>query len=333
MRSLSGLRADLDRLNSTLRTLPNAEDLTPGVALMQRNLSEIRDDLRADLEDARRARLDVVLEGLPVAGHEVRVDALAKLLHSLQEAVSSVAQAITGKATARASIPGPLRDATALRLAAVYPGSFGAVLRGPVEREGVEEPLFELDESGPTLLDDAVSRVLEIVALAAVDDPNDSSIIDAVLPLGARSFKHLNELSGTILDEEMSARLAFASPSAEPRSVLLTKVGARALSDALGRNRLTEDQEVLAGHLGTVSDIRNRIELQTEERIISARVIDELVPQLADYYSRHVTATFDVTLLRSLVTGEERRSYVLVGLALTGESSPLELDDEQDTTY
>lgn len=326
MRSLPGLRGELDLLEEKLGALPPEAAPSPGAALMQRNLREVRDELRADLEDARRARLDVVLEGVPVAGHEVRVDALAKVLRSLQEAVSSVAQAITGKATSRASIPGPLRDATSLRLAAVFPGSFGAVLRGPLERDGAEQPLFELDGSVPTLLDEAVGRLLQIIALAAVDDPADSSIIDAVLPLGARSFKHLNELAGAILDEEMSARLSFASPSAPTRRVVLNRAAARSLSDALGRNRLTEDQEVMVGHLGTVSDIRNRIELQTEDRIIAARVIDELVPQLADFYSRRVTATFDVTLLRSLVTGEERRSYVLVGLALTAGSAHLELE-------
>ncbi|WP_421743314.1 hypothetical protein [Cellulomonas sp.] len=324
MRTLAGLRADLERLDASLSAFNDVPDLPPGAALMRRGLAEIRDDVRADLSDARRARLEVVLQGVPVVGHEVRIDALAKLLHSLQESVSSIAQAIAGKATARAAIPGPLRDATALRLASVFPGSFGAVLRGPIDDAEGEQGLFELDEAVPTLLDTAVGTILDVVALAAVDDPNDMSIVEAVLPLGARSFKHLNALSAAIVDDDLSARIAFVSPGALPRSVLLDRAAARALSDALGRNRLTEDQEVLIGHLGTVSDIRNRVELQTESEIITARVIDEVVPLLAQFYSRHVAATFDVTTVRSLVTGEERKSYLLVGLSTEGAPEPLD---------
>ncbi|UJP40817.1 hypothetical protein [Cellulomonas palmilytica] len=323
MRSVSALRSDLERLEAQVRAFDSATVKTPGLALMRQGLAEIRDDVHQDLRDARRARLEVVLNGVPVAGHEVRIDALAKLLHSLQESVSSIAQSITGKATARASIPGPLRDATALRLASVYPGSFGAILKGPTLGHEDEEPLFDVEDSVPSLLDMAVETVLQVVELAAADDPNDNMLVEKILPLGARSFKHLKELSAAIVDEDLSASIAFTSPSAEPHRVMLNKAAARALSDALGRNRLTEDQEVLVGHLGTVSDIRNRIELQTQDEIISARVVDELVPQLAQYYSRSVTATFDVTTLRSLVTGEERRSYVLVGLALTEEPEPL----------
>jgi hypothetical protein len=38
-------------------------------------------------------------------------------------------------------------------------------------------------------------------------------------------------------------------------------------------------------------------------------------PHLGEYYTRTVVATFDVTTMRSQVTGKERKSYLLVGLA------------------
>jgi hypothetical protein len=315
VRTVAGLRADLRALESQLGEFGDLDDLSPGARLMFRGLSQVKEDLHTDLLDARRARLDVVLQGLPVSGHEVRVDALARLLHSLQESVSSVAQAMIGKATARASIPGPLRDATALRLSGVFAGSFGATLRGPILTDDDEVTLFELDAQTETLMDLAVEKVLDVLALASDSGPIDDAIVEAVLPLGARSYKHLKELSAAIIDEEMSAQIDFASPAVERRTAILDKRVARSLGDALGRTRITEDQEVMVGHLGTVSDIRNRVELQTADKIISARVPDEVVPELARFYSRRVSATFDVTIARSLVTGEERRSYLLVGLA------------------
>ena len=90
MRTARGIRADLERLEASLATVARA-DRFASVALMHCGLAEVRDDLKERLDEARRVRLDVVLNGTPVVGHEVRIDALSKLLHSLQESVSSVA--------------------------------------------------------------------------------------------------------------------------------------------------------------------------------------------------------------------------------------------------
>lgn len=323
MRSLSGIRADLERLEGTLEAMDQAQG-SPAVALMRRGLEEIRDDLRTDLEDARRARLDVLLDGAAVTDHEVRIDALAKLLRSLQETVSSVAQALTGKATSRAAIPAPLREQTSLHLAAVYPGSFGAILRGPSPDAG-DQTLFDFVDEVPTLLDIAVDRMLTIIDLANGTDVNDDPIIEAVLPLGSRAFKHLTDLSSAIVDERMTAALSWRSPATQPRDVSLTLAAARRLDDVLGRNKMTEREAVLEGRLGTVSDIRNRVELQTDAGdIVAAKVIEEIVPQLATYYTRRVRATFDVTTVRSQVTGEERNAFTLVGLEMADEQGTLD---------
>ena len=315
MKSVRGLRVDLERLEASLVTVAGADEFA-SVALMHRGLSEVRDDLKERLDEARRARLDVVLNGIPVVGHEVRIDALSKLLHSLQESVSSVAQAMTSQATSSSSIPGLLREKTSLRLVSVYPGSFGAVLRGPPQTERDAEPLFEMENEVPTVLDLAVEAVLTIVDLANSEAVNDDPIIEAVLPLGSRAFKHLGDLSDAIVDEEMTASLSFVSPSAETHTSTLSKASAARLRDVLDRNRISERKVKYEGHLGTVSDIRNRIELQTEEGIIPAKVVDELVPELAAYYSHRVLASFDVTTAVSHLTGQERNSYVLTGLAM-----------------
>jgi hypothetical protein len=324
VRDVSGLRQELDRLDATLADLPHDHE-SFGLALGRDSLGRVRDDLEQQIQDAARARLDVVLDGQPVLGREIRVDALSKLLESLQESVSSVAQSLTGRATSRSAIPGPLRDLTALHLAGVFEGSFGATLRGPVQ--GDVRDVLEGQEAPDTILDDAVETVLEIIDLAGSADAGDDPIVEAVLPLGSRSFLHLNNLSKAITDEGMGASLTWTRPTGELREARLGRFEASRLSDVLSRNRATERQLVLEGHLGTVSDIRNRVELQTRQGdIIRARVIDEIVPQLGEYYSRDVAGTFEVTTLRSLVTGQERSSYVLIGLSLLPEQPTLDDD-------
>jgi hypothetical protein len=319
MSDLASMRAALASLEETtaeLASMPNSL----GAQLALGGLAQVRDDFRHDLEQARRARLDITIEGSPVVGHEIRVDALSSLLHSLQESISSVAQAVTGRATLYSSLPGPIRESTALSLSAVYAGSFGATLLGPMDHSA-DDTLFEME--GETLLDAAVDSVLSLLDMAADDSPNDDPIVEAVLPMGSRAFKHLRDLSSAIVDEQMSARLTWRRGDFE-REVELTQTAARRLDDILGRNKMSERETILDGRLGTVSDIRNRVELQMPDgRIIPARVIEEIVPQLAAFYTKRVAATVLVRTVRSQATGQERDTYVLVGLAEVPEERTL----------
>lgn len=316
MRSRAALRADLVRLESALADLEPASS-SPAVALMRSGLEDIRDDVAASLASAERTRLEVTLTGGPVRDHEIRVDALTKLLHSLQEAVASVGQALAGKATGRASIPAALREQTALNLVAVFPGSFGAVLQGPRARPLQSDFFASDDVDAPSpLLDEALDTVLRLVDHAGTNPADDSYIVDQVLPLGSRAFKHLNDLSTTIVDEDMSARLGWSAPTGQRFETDFSKTAASRIGDVLSRNRVTEEQEVVVGMLGTVSNIRNKVELDTQSAtgVIQARVADELVPQLRDYFTHRVRALFEVSIARSLATGHESRAYTLIGL-------------------
>lgn len=184
--------------------------------------------------------------------------------------------------------------------------------------------MFDFVDETPTLLDDAVGRVLTIIELAGSDSADDSPIVDAVLPLGSRTFKHLTDLSSAIVDEEMTASLEWSSPSGAQQEARLTRQVAQRLDDILGRNKMTEQDVVLHGRLGTASDLRNRVELETDAgEIVPARVIEEVVPLLGQFFTHRVIATLQMTTVRSQVTGLERNSYVLIGLAEAEEQTDL----------
>ncbi|MBK1784714.1 hypothetical protein [Prauserella cavernicola] len=314
MRSRAALRADLVRLERTLSALQPASS-SPAVALLRSGIEDVRDDLASDLAVAERTRLEVTLDGAAVSGYEIRVDALTRILHSLQEAVAAIGQALVGKATSRSSIPAALRDQTALSLTAVFPGSFGAVLQGPSARPRQDSFFDREDGDGPSpLLDQSLDKMLTLIDLAATNPEDDSSIVEEVLPLGGRAFKHINNLSTAIVDEQISAQLSWTAPTGQSRDTLFTRTAARRLGDVLSRNRVTEEEVILEGALGTVSNIRNRVELDTGDGVIQARVVDELVPRLGDFYSHRVRGLFEVSVARSLATGRETRVYSLVDL-------------------
>lgn len=315
MRTVAGLQADLDRIDATLRELdPTGPDTPKGALVTREGLMRARQQLLDQLQDLRRPRLDLVLDGAPVTSSEIRVDSLTKVLGSLQESISSIAQSLTGRATARAAIPGPLREATGLRLVGTFAGSFGATLRGPATEEA-QQVIVEADDAG-SLLISAVDVVLNVIQLAARPEASDEPIVEAILPLGSRSFKHLKDLSSAIVDEEITASLVWRTATMPQRVVGLSRQEARRLEDVLGRTKLSEREQQITGRLGTVSDIRNAVELETNDGVIRAKVVDELVPELGKFYTRRVIGTFLVTVARSLVTGNESYSYLLLGLSL-----------------
>jgi hypothetical protein len=320
-----GTRAALQHTRETLDGLPPAS-VSPGLALMRASLEDHRGDLESQLDALLRTRVEVVLDGDPVVSGRIRVDALTKLLHAFQEAVSAVGQALTGKATSSSSIPGPLRERTALSLAASFAGSFGAVLEGPHQPEP-ESDLFGTSDEADMLLDESIGQVLKIIRLAGENPTDDAPVVDEVLPLGSRAFKHLSALSDAIVDEGMTAQVSWRALTGDEGGAELTTVAARRLGDILSRNRLVEEQIVEVGLLGTVSNIRNKIELATDAGIISARVVEELVPRLRDLYDHRVVATFDVSIARSLATGAEKRSYTLVDL----REGPGPREDQSDS--
>lgn len=306
------------------------ETRSAAARLMMRGVEQMRADLTEAVDVALRPELSVVIDGAPVRGHEIRVDALSRLLFSLQESISSVAQALTGKATERSSLPGSIRDATALRLSAVFAGSFGATLRGPIDEKVLElaaagqDPLFPPEETA-TLLDQAVDAVMDVMDLAASYEVDDAPIIDAVLPFGGRAFKHLRDLSDAIVEREMTASLRWKHLGHEARQVSVDQRSAQRLNDVLTRNKVTEKTETIRGHLGTASEFHGgRIEIQLATGdVVSAKVADDLVPLLGRFYSQTVVADAIVTVARSTVTGIERKSYVVTALATDEPESAL----------
>lgn len=329
MSTVRAMREEIERLEPVAAEAEALAGESFGMALASQGLDHLKAQIESDIELALRPQLDITIEGAPVKGHEIRVSALSRLLHSLQESVSSVGQAITGEATARASLPGSIRDSTSFTLAAVFPGSFGATLRGPVDREVEamtaigQEALFDPEEHA-SLLDLAVDTVLDIVALAANDDGNDDPIVDAVLPLGARSFKHLKELSDAIVDNEMSASIRWNHLGLPVREVAVTKRTAQRLNDVLTLNKVTERPHTLFGYLGTASEFHGgRVEIRTDEgTVVTAKVAEDLVPRLGDYYSKRVQAETIETIARSTATGLEKASYVVLGLSTLPDEPP-----------
>jgi hypothetical protein len=323
MTSASPLRAQLDTL-STL--LGSTSDDSPSSQLFRASLQRRLDEVTSEYEPLVTPVLRVVLRGKPVRGHQVFIDSLSKLIHELQESLSSIGQAMRGEATERAPIPASIREQTAFRLVAVHAGSVELELHGPMDERLSMPTLFD-DANGPSepepLISQSVHTLLDLLVLAGRQQALDDELVDAVLPLGARSFGHIQSLAAVVVEEEFDIDLGWRSASDVERRERLDTARSRRLQDVLSRTQLVRETRTMRGQLGGASLFRGAFELRTHEgTTVRGRVQQDLVPQLQDWFGRWVIATVDTSITLEPGTGRESAHYILAGLATDPESGP-----------
>ncbi|MDT0263196.1 hypothetical protein [Jatrophihabitans lederbergiae] len=315
MTSATFLRAQLEQLSSVINAAP---DDSPSSQLLRASMERRREQVQREYEPLVSPVLRVVMRGKPVRGHQVFVDSLSKLIHELQESVSSIGQAMRGVATDRSAIPASIRQETAFRLVAVHPGSVELELLGPEDERVTTPTLFEETEDlrPEPLVGASVNVLLDLLVIAGRHQSLDDDLIEAVLPLGPRSFAHLKALANAVVDEEFDVDLGWRSPVMGERVERLDMARSRRLRDALGRTQLIRETTNIRGQLGGASLFRGAFELRTiEGDTVRGRVQQDLVPQLQAWFGRWVIATVETSVSTEAGTGRERPHYLLSGLA------------------
>ncbi|MFE4520111.1 hypothetical protein ACFRMQ_38805 [Kitasatospora sp. NPDC056783] len=278
----------------------------------------------APSEVGDRRRLDLALDGGQVEGHEAPITLLGSFFTSLQNTVTSVAQALTGAPTAAAPIPGHIQGATLLRSAPAFPSSYGVHLYGPAQSPPVhtQDDLFgsAVDSPSSSLLDEAVAAIFEIAETAQSspgdEDLSDDRLADRVVPLGQRAVKHLGTLSGLLAEAGVDLRLSWEPGTDRARTCTLDRHGAarlKLLSDRVDFGETTA--EIIEGLLVEASMRRGSVEIQTRTgRLIAARTAEEVTMRLGDdLLGKPVEATATVTTVR-YTAGRERQVYTVTDL-------------------
>jgi hypothetical protein len=310
---IASLEEELGKLK---RLLSQAADDSPSVRLMAGSLRQRMEEVHRELADALRPHLRIHLDGPSVIDHGIKLEALGPLLDELQETVSSIGQALRGSATAFSSIPMDIRQETALVLDTAVPGSVVLHVRGPAAPVAEEIELFPVDAEAQSLAITALGRLMSVARSASAMDMNEDDLVDDVYPLGPRTYKHLNDLMKIIADEELGVDFSLYSPSKEEETATISAPSARRIQEVLRRTRVAEDRDIVRGELKGVSSLRNAFEVVTpDNRVIRGRVREDLVPSLRLWYEKQILATLEVTVTISLSTGQERKKYLLIGLA------------------
>lgn len=278
------------------------EELT---ALQRRRLLQ---NFGMPAEPTIRHRLDVALTGDATAEHNVKISVLGPFLTNLQEAVSAVAQALTGRPTSSAAIPRDIRDLTALSAMAMFPSSFGVTLAGP---EGEAALLTD----PRAVLDKAVDAVLDIVDSSEALGPTDDLLAEQLVPLGQRAMKHLGSLAAGLADAHLGLVATWCAQGGRSRTAQLTPAGAQRVRYLCEQSEFSEAETVtIVGWLGSASALRGTVELRTDSgEVIKARTDEDLTPRLTEFFNNRVEAEVEVTSVRS-AGGRERKIYAVLRL-------------------
>lgn len=313
--------ADKDAVRQWLKAIRNSsvhrDRSIPGTpaefAALQRG--RLLESMEMAPDISKRRRLDVALTGAPTDQHIVPVSTLGPFLTNLQESVSAVAQALTGRPTSFASIPRDIREATTLSAAATFPSSFGVVIYGP--HDDTEEDNLFSDQIGDlrTVLDDAVDAVLDIVDLSEGAGQSDELLAEQLVPLGQRAMKHIGALTAGLDDAGVGLRVSWHAQGGQIRLSQWSPAGVQRVHYLCEHSEFTQAETVtVTGWLGSASSFHGNVEIRTDngERI-RASTDEELTTHLERYFNRRVSAEVEVTKVRS-AGGRERKIYSVLSL-------------------
>ncbi|GAA2470079.1 hypothetical protein [Winogradskya humida] len=260
-----------------------------------------------------RRRIEVALTGEVTSGHFVSVSTLGSFLTNLQESISAVAQALSGRPTNSAAIPREIRDATALSAVATFPSSFGVAMYGP-STDQEESGLFA-DWVGEfrTILDEAVDRVLNIVDLSEGAGLSDELLTEQLAPLGPRSMKHIGALTAGLSSAGVGMRVAWYARGAQGRRSSWSARGVQRVRDLCEHSEFAEAERVtVVGLLGSASAFRSKVEIRTDGgEIVQGSTSEELSSHLERYFNKRVEAVIEVTRVRFSGGRERTISHVL----------------------
>ncbi|MFJ9881820.1 hypothetical protein ACIQRN_20140 [[Kitasatospora] papulosa] len=272
-------------------------------------------DVDRDRQGPPRRSLSLALDGPPVRDHRIEASVLGGWLTALQTAVTSVAHALDDQRPTHDSGPVPreIQRATKLYSSAVFPSSYGMVLE-----EAPPEGQQELPDiaAGESLLDRAMSTLLDLTDRAESGDAAEDAVLAAALPLGRRAAGHLAQLTGVVADADAGVRLTWQSPHTGLRSSSLSSSGAQRCRETLRTADFAHRSDILTGTVVGGSKVRGTVEIEVPRRgVVTVRADREVTALLSAYANRTVLAEVMVTTARSPL-GREHHSYLLIDLDL-----------------
>jgi len=261
--------------------------------------TRLRDELVELVRHRRNEQITFALGGAQFADNSASLGTLGVFLIRLQKLYSSIAQAISTGPTRRGPIAVDIRAATELRLADVYPSSFGMQMFVP----------SGFDLVGNSISSEALDAMFQL--LMSTDD--DQKLMRLSGEYGRRTFGHLRQVATVLREASATLKINWTDYTGTQHNWVSDPDATLRIIEHL--DKITEtrsEQRQFSGRLVGASLLRNRFELLLPDRsMIEGKFISGLGAAITDAFGEICTVTVDETEVRDKVSGETKTYYSL----------------------
>ena len=271
----------------------------------------------AGVEPPERIRFR--LDGASIEAHHVALRTATRALSAFQDAVTSAAAAVMDRATVAGRVPSDILRATELQLAPlISPGSVVFTMVPAVGRDS-RHALFVAGSEEP-LLDVSVARILDAVKAVEHERFDDDLAGETVRGLGARTQKHLSDLSRVLISEDLDLDVDWRRAHGRRRRVRLDRRAAARLKAVVGEKIESIDEETLTGWLVTVSSEEKQTLRLEDGTKVNLEVSPELQSELGAFFDHRVRVVVRTRTETTVASGATRESRLAESISLAGGS-------------
>ncbi|WP_342111674.1 hypothetical protein [Methylobacterium sp. SI9] len=307
LRGLNRRLADLDEaMRDSQRMLADNPD-SFAAKLGLNSLSQLQQRLQSErvelVKHRVREKVDVALLGASFNDHTASLGRLGIFLWRLQGLYQSIGQAITTGPRLRGPISQEILRATDLRLAHVFPSSFGMELF----------VTSSFDEFGESTSVAALQTLFNL--LTATKRENEIGRLSA--ELGQRSVNHLRKVLTELHRDSAGFSLSWTDSAGTKYAWDADNSDIPRLRESISRyQERSIGEHIYDGALIGASLLRNRFEfMDMDKAILEGKITRAVRPQLREYFGQWCRVTLEQVEVFETVSGETKVFYTLIGIA------------------
>lgn len=310
-KSLKHLNERIGRYEELLRQKQELQNVYPkdtsyviGIHTLQAQIDDLFEEKQTLLADAGVEELDMRLHGYAVEAGTASITTIGSIFTKLQDVLDSLGAGLT--ASYKGRIKESVRRLNQLKMAEVYPGSFGFRLLSSNEQSQPEISDLRLIQDSMTVL----FSILE----ASEDQEKVESIIENV---AARTIRELRKFIDIMNKNQLEFDLKWIGQKQEPKVWKGSTAKISNLLDVLNSTTTIEScYEKLTGYIrkADAEEYKLRFKIAETGEYIPSSYKPELRKKVSETYDKMlVKAIFEKTTIRSK-KGPERVQWLMTKL-------------------
>lgn len=313
---MRGVTRRLAEIEEAIESAKRIVQQTPGSFAANLGLNSLRkmqsalEQERISLVRFRQAeKVVIALQGPSFVEHTADLANLGFFMVHFQKLYRSLAQAIVQGPRLRGPVRKDLSDATTIRLAQVFPSSFGMNL--------------QIDQTFDIFGESVATSSLQILFSLLNSSSREAEMSRLSAELGPRTVNHLRKVLENLASVDAGISIKWRDLTGAEYKWRATGDEVQSLKASTSRFRTVESTSVLLrGILTGASLLRDRFEfLSADMSVIEGKIAKEAKRHIRDLFGRQCECQFDRVIIEEAVTSEKRTYYTMTSIVALDDST------------